>query len=139
LISAGKASIDAVAETVAKYQGRELKPDQFPDRGSYYRSDQFSFAKIGVPALFFSGGTDFIGRPPEWGREQIEQWELKQYHQPSDKLDGTWNFDGMIEDAQLGFYSGWLIAQADGMPTWNPGDEFEAARKKALAEVAAAP
>ena len=62
---------------------------------------------------------------------------MKKYHQPGDKLDDTWNLDGMIEDAQLGFYTGWLIAQADAMPTWNPGDEFEAARKKALAAVAA--
>jgi Zn-dependent M28 family amino/carboxypeptidase len=136
LVSAGKASLDQVAEGVARWQGRVIKPDQFPDRGYYYRSDQFAFAKIGVPALFFDAGTDFIGRSPEWGRQQLETWELKKYHQPADKLDDTWNFDGMIEDAQLGFYSGWLIAQADAMPTWNPGDEFEAARKKALAAVA---
>jgi Zn-dependent M28 family amino/carboxypeptidase len=133
LVSAGKASLDQVAETVAKFQGRVLKPDQFPDRGYYYRSDQFAFAKIGVPALFFDQGTDFIGQPPQWGRQKIEEWELKKYHQPGDKLDDTWSFDGMIEDAQLGFYSGWLVAQADAMPTWNAGDEFEAARKKALA------
>ena len=135
LVSAGKASLDQVAETVARWQGRVIKPDQFPDRGYYYRSDQFAFAKIGVPALFFDAGTDFIGRPPEWGRRQLETWELKKYHQPADKLEDTWSFDGMIEDAQLGFYSGWLIAQADAMPTWNPGDEFEATRKKALAAV----
>ena len=135
LVSAGKASLDQVADAVARWQGRVIKPDQFPDRGYYYRSDQFAFAKIGVPALFFDSGTDFIGRPPQWGRQQIETWELKKYHQPGDKLDDTWNFDGMIEDAQLGFYSGWLIAQADAMPSWNPGDEFEAARKKALAAV----
>ena len=133
LVSAGKSSLDQVAEAVVTAQGRVLKPDQFPDRGHYYRSDQFSFAKIGVPALFFDDGTDFIGRPPEWGRQQIEQWELKKYHQPGDKLDDSWNFDGMIEDAQLGMLSGWIAAQADAMPTWNPGDEFEAARKKALA------
>ena len=138
LVSAGKASLDQVAETVAKYQGRAVKPDQFPDRGSYYRSDQFAFAKIGVPALFFEMGTDFIGRPPEWGRQQYEAWEAKKYHQPSDKLDDTWNFDGMVEDAQLGFDAGWLITQADAMPTWNPGAEFEAARKKALAAVGSA-
>jgi len=138
LVSSGKASLDQVAEAVAKWQGRVVKPDQFPDRGYYYRSDQFAFAKIGVPALYFDDGTDFIGRPPEWGRQQIEAWELKKYHQPGDKLDDTWNFDGMVEDAQLGFYSGWLIAQADAMPAWKPGDEFEAARKKALAAVGSA-
>jgi Zn-dependent M28 family amino/carboxypeptidase len=138
LISMGKSSLDQVAAAVARYQGRVMVPDQFPDRGYYYRSDQFSFAKIGVPALFFGDGTDFIGRPAGWGREQIEQWELTKYHQPADKLDGSWSFDGMIEDAQLDFMAGWLIAQAHAMPSWKPGDEFEAARKRALSERAAA-
>ena len=133
LISLGKSSLDAIAESVARSQGRTLKPDQFPDRGYYYRSDQFSFARIGVPALYFDDGTDFIGRPAGWGRKQIEEWELRKYHQPSDRLDGSWNFDGMIEDAQLDMLSAWLIAQADAMPTWKPGDEFEAARQRALA------
>jgi len=133
LVSAGKSSLDAIAEAVAGKQGRQLKPDQFPDRGYYYRSDQFSFAKIGVPALYFDAGTDFIGRPSEWGRQKLEEWELKQYHQPGDKLDASWNFDGMIEDAQLAMLSGWLVAQADALPAWNPGDEFEAARRSALA------
>jgi Zn-dependent M28 family amino/carboxypeptidase len=133
LISMGKSSLDEIAVAVAKYQGRVVVPDQFPDRGYYYRSDQFSFARIGVPALFFGEGTDVIGRPPGWGKQQHDEWELKKYHQPSDKLDDSWNFDGMIEDAQLDFLAGWLIAQADAMPTWKPGDEFEAARKRALA------
>ena len=133
LISMGKASLDEVAEHAAKSQGRVLKADQFPDRGYYYRSDQFSFAKIGVPALYFSVGTDFVGRPAEWGRQQLEEWELKKYHQPSDRLESSWNFDGMIEDAQLALKAAWLIVQANDMPAWNPGDEFEAARKQALA------
>jgi hypothetical protein len=74
-----------------------------------------------------------IGRPAGWDKQQIEEWELKKYHQPSDQLDGTWNFEGMIEDAQLDMMSAWLIAQAPTMPSWKPGDEFEAARKSALA------
>jgi Zn-dependent M28 family amino/carboxypeptidase len=134
-IALGKSSLDEIAARVAAGQGRTVKGDQFPDRGYYYRSDQFSFARIGVPALFFDDGTDFIGRPPDWGRQQIEQWELKKYHQPSDRLEDGWNFDGMIEDAQLAMLSAWLVAQADAMPTWKPGDEFEAARKRALAAV----
>ena len=133
LISMGKSSLDATAEMIAKSQGRTLQGDQFPDRGSYYRSDQFSFAKIGVPALFFGDGTDVIGQPSGWGRKQIEEWELKKYHQPGDKLEAGWNFDGMIEDAQLDMLSAWVIAQADAMPTWKPGDEFEAARTRAIA------
>jgi Zn-dependent M28 family amino/carboxypeptidase len=136
LVSLGKSSLDAVADAIAKSQGRTLVGDQFPDRGYYYRSDQFSFAKIGVPALYFSDGTDIIGRPAGWGKQQHDEWELKKYHQPSDKLEDSWNFDGMIEDAQLDMLAGWVIAQADAMPTWKPGDEFEAARKRALAELA---
>jgi Zn-dependent M28 family amino/carboxypeptidase len=132
-IALGKSSLDEIAARVAASQGRVVKGDQFPDRGYYYRSDQFSFARIGVPALFFDDGTDFIGRPADWGRQQIEQWEMKKYHQPGDRLEDTWNFDGMIEDAQLAMLSAWLVAQADTMPTWKPGDEFEAARKRALA------
>jgi len=138
LVSLGKSSLDDIAAGLARAQGRTLVGDQYPDRGYYYRSDQFSFAKIGVPALFFSEGTDVIGKPAGWGRQKHDEWELKQYHQPSDKLDGTWNFDGMIEDAQLDMLAGWLIAQAQALPAWKPGDEFEAARKHALAELAAA-
>jgi len=137
LVSAGKSSLDQIAAAVAREQGRVIKPDQFPDRGYFYRSDQFSFAKIGVPALYFDTGTDFVGRPPEWGRQQIEAWEEKKYHQPADRLEDSWDLTGMVEDAQLGLLSGWLIAQADAMPIWNPGDEFEAERARALARTAA--
>ena len=137
LVSMGKSSLDEIAKRLAQAQGRTLLGDQYPDRGYYYRSDQFSFAKIGVPALFFNEGTDVIGKPAGWGKQKHDEWELKQYHQPSDKLDGSWNFDGMIEDAQLDFYAGWLVAQADALPAWNPGDEFEAARKRALAALPA--
>jgi Zn-dependent M28 family amino/carboxypeptidase len=132
-IGAGKSSLDAVAKAVVERQGRRLVPDQFPDKGYYYRSDQFSLAKIGVPALYFDNGYDYVGRPAGWGKQQHEDWTEHVYHQPSDEIDDSWVFDGMIEDATVGFEAGWLVAQADEMPTWNPGDEFEAARKKAIA------
>jgi Zn-dependent M28 family amino/carboxypeptidase len=132
-IGAGKSSLDAIARAVVEKQGRKLVPDQFPDKGYYYRSDQFSFAKIGVPALYFDNGYDYIGKPEGWGKHQHEEWTEHVYHQPSDEIDDSWVFDGMIEDALVGFEAGWLVAQADELPTWNPGDEFEAARKKALA------
>ncbi|HKE96992.1 MAG TPA: M28 family peptidase [Povalibacter sp.] len=135
-IGKGKSSLDQVLETAASAQGRVVTGDQFPDRGSFYRSDQFSFAKIGVPAFYFDSGTDFIGKPEGWGREQHEQYEKTNYHQPSDEINDSWNFDGMVEDAQLGFWTGLDVANADAMPTWVAGDEFEAARKASLAEIA---
>lgn len=132
-VGKGKSTLDQTLETFAATQGRVVTGDQFPDRGFFYRSDQFNFAKIGVPALYFGTGTDFIGKPEGWGKQQREEYEKKNYHQPSDEINDSWNFEGMIEDAQLGFYVGLDIANTDQMPTWVPGDEFEAARKTALA------
>jgi Zn-dependent M28 family amino/carboxypeptidase len=137
LIGYGKSSLDEIAKSVLALQGRTLVPDQFPDRGYFYRSDQFNFAKIGVPALYFNKGTDFIGKPAGWGKQQQEEWEEHTYHQPSDQINDTWVFDGMIEDAQIGFYAAYLSAEAQAMPAWNKGDEFEATRLKALKDAGA--
>jgi Zn-dependent M28 family amino/carboxypeptidase len=131
-VGLGKSTIDEIATLIAKEQGRVVKPDQFADKGYFYRSDQFSFAKIGVPAMYLDTGTDFVDRPPEWGREQQNHFTEVNYHQPTDEYDPSWNLDGMIDDALLGFWAGLAIANADDMPTWLPGDEFEAARLEAL-------
>ncbi len=130
----GKNTLDTLAAQLAGMQGRELKPDQYPDRGFYYRSDQFNFAKIGVPALYLKTGVDFVGRPAEWGKEQIENRERFNYHQPGDELDESWNFDGMIQDSVLAFMAGVVLAGQEQLPAWTPGDEFEAIRLKALAD-----
>ncbi len=134
-IGFGKSSLDALAADFAATQGRTLMPDEFPEKGSYYRSDQFNFAKIGVPALYMHGGTDLVGHPAGWGKEQIESWTEHHYHQPSDQLTTDWDFSGMVEDARLGFFCGLAVANSDTLPSWKPGDEFEAARKAALAAV----
>ena len=131
-IGLGKSSIDQIVTAIASEQGRVVKPDQFADRGYFYRSDQFSFAKIGVPAMYLDTGTDFVDRPEGWGREQVNHYTDVHYHQPSDEYDDSWNFDGMIADAMLGFWVGLGIANADAMPQWNEGDEFEAARLESL-------
>ena len=134
-VGLGKSSVDDIVTAIAAEQGRVVKPDQFSDRGYFYRSDQFSFAKIGVPAMYLDAGTDFVDRPAEWGKQQVDHYTDVNYHQPSDEYDDSWNFDGMIADALLGFWTGLAIANADDMPRWVEGDEFEAARLEALAEV----
>ena len=131
-VGLGKSTVDEIVTMIAAEQGRVVKPDQFSDKGYFYRSDQFSFAKIGVPAMYLDTGTDFVDRPPEWGREQQNHYTEVNYHQPTDEYDPSWTFDGMVDDALLGFWTGLAIANADEMPTWNPGDEFEAARLEAL-------
>jgi Zn-dependent M28 family amino/carboxypeptidase len=133
-IGLGKSTtLDRVVETAAKLQDRVVVGDQFPDRGFFYRSDQFSLAKIGVPAIYLDSGTDLRDAEPGHGTELIEKWEATQYHQPSDEIDDTWKFDGMVENSRLGLYCGLALTEDDEMASWTPGDEFEAARHEALA------
>ena len=133
LTGKGKSTLDAVLEAAAALQGRVVTDEAFPDRGAYYRSDQFSFARIGVPGLYFKGGLDFVGRDPGWGEKVTEEWLASHYHQPSDEWNEGWNFDGMIEDTQLAFFAGLAIADADSMPNWVPGDEFAKFRRAVAA------
>ena len=134
-IGLGKSSLDEVASSVASYLDRTLRGDQFPDQGYYYRSDQFSFARIGVPGIYLDGGVEIIGQPDGWGKQQIEIYTTRDYHQPSDELTDDWVFDGMVADTRFGLLTTYLIAQADEMQSWNPGDEFAAARAAALADL----
>ncbi len=141
-IGYGKSSLDAVVEAAAAEQGRSVLPDQFPDRGFFYRSDQLNFARIGVPAIYLDNGTDFIDRPAGWGREQLEAWTENVYHQVTDEYrpmneeGGGWNLEGMVEDVELGLACARAISENPELPSWNPGDEFEAVRLAALAAVA---
>jgi len=132
-VGLGKSSIDKLVRLLAEEQGREVLPDQFAYKGSFYRSDQFSFARTGVPAAYLDPGTSYVDRPEGWGKEQEDFYTEAHYHQPSDEYDPSWNLDGMIVDAQLGYWVGLAIANADEMPVWNEGDEFEAVRLEALA------
>jgi hypothetical protein len=136
MIGLGKSDLDDWILPLAALQGRTVVPDQFPDKGFFYRSDQFSLARIGVPAAYLEGGTEVRDKPAGWGKEQQQAFESAHYHQASDELRPDWDFTGAVEDAQLVFHLGVKVANATAMPAWRPGDEFEAARKKALAEAA---
>ena len=132
VIGFGKTDLDGTLRALARAQGRVIRSDQLPDRGYFYRSDQFSFARAGVPSAYFESGLDYRGRPPGWGREKREAWEETRYHQPSDELTPDWDLSGAVEDARLQFALGFSVAQAEAMPAWTRGDEFEAARVRSL-------
>ncbi len=134
VIGNGKSNMDPLIEKVAKWQKRIVTPDYFPDRGYYYRSDQFSLAKVGVPGVYLHAGVNVVGKPNGWGKEQLEAWVEKTYHQPSDEYDPNWNLDGAIDDIRLLCHVGLIAADSDESPAWKKGDEFEAARLKALRE-----
>jgi Zn-dependent M28 family amino/carboxypeptidase len=131
-VGLGKSTLDDVVAQAAREQGRVLKPELFPERGHFYRSDQFSFARIGVPAVYLDRGTEFVGRPSNWGRERVDEYVLQHYHQPSDQIDASWNLEGAVDDVRLLVAVGLRIADAPQLPAWRAGDEFEAIRKRAI-------
>ena len=132
VIGLGKTTLDGMIRDFARAQGRTVKPDALSDRGFFYRSDQFNFARQGVPSAWFSSGQDFVGRSQGWGREQREKWEATHYHQPSDELRDTWDLSGAVEDVKLFLELGLAVANGAVAPSWIRGDEFEATRKKSL-------
>ena len=134
-IGLGKSSLDDIVINVAKAQGRTVTGDEQPDKGSFYRSDQFNFAKIGVPAIYLEAGVRYPGHDAEWGRALHETYTKERYHQPSDQIDNTWKLEGAIEDVQLMAVSLLRVADSAKLPEWHAGDEFEAARKAALKSV----
>jgi peptidase M28-like protein len=131
-IGLGKSTLDDVVVAVAKAQGRVVTPDSFPEKGGFYRSDQFNFAKVGVPAMYLKSGVRHSGHDEQWGKELHEKFTRERYHQPSDQIDESWNLEGAVDDVQLMVVTLMRIADAARMPEWHRGDEFEAARKQAL-------
>jgi hypothetical protein len=132
VIGHGKSSLDQIVAAVAKTQNRVVVPDPFPDRGYYYRSDQFSLAKIGVPGVYLHPGINVVGKPDGWGKAKLNDWVQNIYHQPSDEYREDWDLSGAVEDVRLMFQVGLRVANDTAMPHWTPGDEFEQARKAAL-------
>lgn len=129
-----RSSLGAEVDAVAKEMKMVVKPDAYPEQGYFYRSDHFNFAKVGVPVLYLDTGTDFIGKPPTYAKEMVDAYNEKHYHQPSDELRDDWNFEGALQQAEFVLRVVKRIADNPSMPTWNKGDEFEAARLKVLAE-----
>lgn len=128
IIGYGKSTLDSEVEKYAGMQGRTSVPDLSPEQGSFYRSDQFNLAKIGVPSLYLDTGQDFVGRPAGWGKEVQADWNRDKYHQPGDEYDASWDLTGHMEDMELLFRVIHHIADAAEMPSWLPGDEFEKIR-----------
>ena len=132
MIGKGRSSVDRAVAEAAKVAGFVVTPDQFPEQGSFYRSDQFSFAAIGVPTAYFDTGTDFLGKPAGWGKMMAENYNNNDYHQPSDEILKDWTYEGTIQQAKFYFHLVYRLAQDPAMPRWTKGDEFEGVRLKAL-------
>ncbi len=132
VIGRGKSDLDQIVERNAVLQNRVVVGDPFPDHGYYYRSDQFSLAKVGVPGVYLGAGVNVVGKPDGWGMQKQREWTDNIYHQTSDEYNPEWDLSGAVEDARLLFHIGMQVANQSAIPAWKPGDEFEAARIEAL-------
>ena len=132
VIGLGMSTLDDYVTAVASEQGRIVKPDAEPEKGFYYRSDHFCFAKQGVPALDPSAGTEYLGKPEGWGMEIRNRYTTQDYHKPSDQIKPDWDLSGAVEDLQLLAEVGYRISHADSYPAWNPGTEFKAKRDQMM-------
>ncbi len=125
-----RTTLRGAVETLAAEFELSLTPDAHPEQGYYYRSDQFSLAKHGVPAFSLKSGTQYLNRPEGWGEQRLGEYRERHYHQPSDEYHADWDFAGIADLARFGFELGRAVADQPGLPTWNEGDEFLAARER---------
>jgi Zn-dependent M28 family amino/carboxypeptidase len=132
VIGLGNSTLDDYVRQVASEQGRTVRPDPEPEKGFYFRSDHFNFAKQGVPALDPDSGVDYIGRPEGWGFKMLDEFTTNDYHKPSDKVKLDWDLSGAVQDLQLYFSVGYRVADAERFPEWSPDSEFRAKREGML-------
>ena len=128
IVGLGASDLDDYIRDAAAEQGRVLVPDAEPEKGYYYRSDHFNFAKVGVPALDPEGGIDIIGKPAGYGKQKRDYYTANDYHSPSDEVKPDWDLSGYAENLRLLLAVGYRVANADKYPEWKPGNEFKAIR-----------
>lgn len=139
VIGLGNSTLDETVRTIARRQGRSVRPDPEPEKGYFYRSDHFEFAKEGVPALYAESGVDYVGKPEGWGLEVREKYTAEDYHKPSDEVKSDWDLSGMVTDVRLLFQVGYQVANEEELPRWMPGTEFKAKREEMLRAAGMAP
>ena len=124
-----KSSLGPALRAFVRPRGMTLSPDEHPERGYFYRSDHFSFAKAGVPSVSIAAGNDYVGRPKGWGLAQMEEFTTKRYHQPSDEYRPDFDLSGAVQLSEIVLGFGRLLANSAAAPTWNADAEFRAVRK----------
>jgi Zn-dependent M28 family amino/carboxypeptidase len=132
VIGYGNSTMDEVLRSLVEPKGRTLIPDPESEKGYFYRSDHFEFAKKGVPALYVEAGLDFIGKPADFGRQKREGYTSTDYHKPSDEIKPDWDLSGAVDDLRLLFEVGYMVANGATWPEWKPGTEFKAIREAML-------
>ena len=133
LVGYGNSTLDDVLGGVLAGQGgRTIKPDPETEKGFFYRSDHFEFAKKGVPALYIDTGTEFVGKDSSYSQRKRDEYTNNDYHKPSDHVKPDWDLSGAVEDLQALLQVGYRLSQSDRWPEWKPGTEFKAKRDSML-------
>jgi len=133
VIGLGNSTLDDVLGNVARQMNRTIVPDPEPEKGFFYRSDHFEFAKQGVPALYTDAGTQYIGKDASFSELKRDEYTANDYHKPSDEIKPDWDLSGAAEDTRMLFVVGFNVASNSAMPTWKDGTEFKAKREAMLA------
>ncbi len=128
VVGKGQSTLEDVLATQVAAQGRVLVPEAQPEKGSYYRSDHFEFAKVGVPALYQHSGEEYVGKPEGWGRQKSDEYVAQHYHKVSDDIKPEWDYTGSVQEIQLLLRVGVDVASTDAWPQWKEGSEFKARR-----------
>ena len=123
-LGAERSTLYPIVQQIAKERGLRISPDARPEQGSFFRSDHFPFAKVGVPSISLKEGDDYVGRSKEWAEKKFKEYNEAHYHQPSDEFRDDWNFAGMIQEADFALAIGRRVADLPAMPKFNPNDEF---------------
>ncbi len=128
VVGKGKSELDGYLDRALAGLGRVSKAEPTPEKGFYYRSDHFSFAKRGVPMIYFEGGEDLIDGGVEAGSAAALDYTKNRYHGPKDEFDPDWDWSGAEADLKLYYSVARALAETDDWPNWNEGDEFRAIR-----------
>jgi len=131
-IGFGASTIDDIGIAVAREQGRDMQPEAHPEHGSYYRSDHFEFAKVGVPSYYTKNGQKYVGLPADFAEKMVNDYIANRYHKVSDEVQPDWTFEGAAQDTAFLFEVGRRIANDPAWPEWKPGNEFKARRDAML-------
>ena len=133
VVGYGNSELEDYLAAAAATQGRKLVQEPFPEKGYYYRSDHFSLARVGVPALYLTRSTDSDEHGHEWGKKKLEDYIKFHYHKPSDEYDPSWDLRGAVQEVQLLYHMGRELASNRDFPRWNDGVEFKAVRDATMA------
>lgn len=120
----GLSTLDEFLAEAARIQGRKFINEAIDNGGLYFGSDQIEFAKVGIPACFPFSGSEYIGRPNDWGDKNWEAYSQERYHQVSDEVKPDWDLSGAAEDAKWLLITGYNVAQSAKRPEWKAGSEF---------------